>query len=73
MSENNSHPHNGGAPSFSIPEIRSFVPECIRPYILIGFAIIIQFSGGAYLPVSQEMASATALMNEDIQMAGPQD
>lgn len=70
MSENNSHSHNGGAPSFSIPEIRSFVPECIRPYILIGFAIIIQFSGGVYLPVSHEMASATALMNEDIQMAG---
>lgn len=56
--------------TFSIPEIRSFVPERAKPFIVIAFLIIIQFSGGVYLSSVSEMVGTTALMQEDIMMAG---
>ena len=55
---------------FSIPAIRPFVPEWVKPWILIAFVIIIQFSGGVYLASVSEMVGSTALMQEDIMMAG---
>lgn len=55
---------------FTIPAIRSFVPEKVKPWIIIVFVIIFQFSGGVYLAAVSEMMGATALMQEDIMMAG---
>ncbi|NTV18660.1 MAG: hypothetical protein HGA83_04455 [Bacteroidales bacterium] len=56
--------------AFSIPEIRNFVPEKIKPWILFTFFIIFQFSGGVYLASAFEMSGSLALMQEDIMMAG---
>lgn len=36
---------------FSIPAIRDFVPPKLRPWIIIVFVIVFQFSGGLYLAV----------------------
>ena len=55
---------------FSIPSIRSFVPEKLRPWIIIIFALIFQLSGGVYLAVVSEMVGSTSLMREDVTMAG---
>ncbi len=55
---------------FSIPAIRSFIPEKIKPWIVIVFVIIFQLSGGIYLAVVSEMVGSLALMQEDIMMAG---
>lgn len=33
---------------FSIPAIRDFVPPKLRPWIIIAFVIVFQFSGGLY-------------------------
>ena len=55
---------------FSIPAMRSFVPEKLRPWIIVLLVIIIQFSGGVYLAAVSEMVGSTALMQEDIMMAG---
>ena len=55
---------------FSIPAIRNFVPEKIKPWIIIVFVIIFQFSGGIYLAAVSEMVGGLALMQEDIMMAG---
>lgn len=55
---------------FSIPAIRNFVPEKIKPYIIIAFVLIFQLSGGVYLAAVSEMVGSTALMQEDIMMAG---
>ena len=55
---------------FEIPQFRSFVPEWLRPWIVILFVIIVQFSGGVYLAATSEMVGTTQLLNEDIMMAG---
>ncbi len=55
---------------FSIPDIRPFIPEAAKPWILILFVLVIQFSGGVYLSAAAEMTGDTALMHEDILMAG---
>ena len=55
---------------FSIPAIRDFVPPKLRPWIIIVFVIVFQFSGGLYLAAVSEMVGSTALMQEDIMMAG---
>ena len=55
---------------FSIPAIRDFVPEKLKPWIIIVFVIIFQLSGGVYLAAVSEMVGSTALMQEDIMMAG---
>lgn len=57
--------------SFSIPAIRDFVPERLKPWIVLFFVIIIQLSsGGIYLAAVSEMVGSMALMQEDIMMAG---
>ena len=61
--------HHQAVP-FSIPEIRNFVPEKVKPWILFAFFIIYQFSGGIYLAAVSEMSGSLALMPEDILMAG---
>ncbi len=60
--------HHSGP--FSIPAIRSFVPEKVKPWIVVIFVLIIQFSGGVYLAAVSEMVGSLSLMQEDILMAG---
>ena len=55
---------------FSIPAIRSFVPEKVKPWIIVILVIIFQLSGGVYLAAVSEMVGGMALMQEDIMMAG---
>lgn len=55
---------------FSIPAFRDFIPEKLRPWIILVFVVIFQFSGGIYLAAVAEMAGGLALMQEDILMAG---
>jgi len=56
--------------TFDIPDVPDFIPRCLKPYLFIVFVLIIQFSGGVYLAAVSDMASGTALMSEDILMAG---
>ena len=55
---------------FSIPAIRNFVPEKLKPWIIVFFVIIFQISGGVYLAAVSEMVGSMALLQEDIMMAG---
>lgn len=55
---------------FSIPAINDTVPEKWKPWLIIFMVIIFQFSGGIYLAAANEMVGATALLHEDILMAG---
>lgn len=62
------NPHSG---PFSIPAINNIIPEKVKPWIIILFVIIIQFSGaGIYMATAAEMVGGTSLMREDIMMAG---
>ena len=55
---------------FDIPDVPSMVPRRLKPWIFIVFVLIIQFSGGVYLAAAYDMVGTTALMQEDILMAG---
>ncbi len=55
---------------FSIPQMKDFVPKAIRPWIIVMIVIVVQFSGGVYMSAASEMVGSTALMQEDIMMAG---
>lgn len=55
---------------FDIPEVPDFVPRKLKPYLFIFFVLIVQFSGGLYLASATDMVGTTALMQEDILMAG---
>ena len=55
---------------FTIPAIRSFIPEKVKPWIIVIFVVIFQISGGVYLAAVSEMVGSMALMQEDIMMAG---
>lgn len=55
---------------FSIPAIRDFIPEKLKPWIIVVFVIIFQLSGGVYLAAVSEMVGGLSLMQEDIMMAG---
>ena len=55
---------------FDIPDIPNFIPRRLKPWIFIFFVLIIQFSGGLYLASASEMVGTSALMQEDILMAG---
>lgn len=54
---------------FSIPQIR-FIPEKLKPWLLILFIIVFNCTGGVYLAAASDMAGSTQLLNEDIMMAG---
>ena len=62
------HHHNPGQP-FSIPQIR-FIPEKLKPWLLILFIIVFNCTGGVYLAAVSEMVGSTQLRQEDIMMAG---
>ncbi|MDE5793721.1 MAG: hypothetical protein K2I08_03270 [Muribaculaceae bacterium] len=55
---------------FDIPDIPNFVPRKLKPWLFILFVLIVQFSGGIYLAAATDMVGTTALMQEDILMAG---
>ncbi len=55
---------------FNIPDVPDFVPRRLKPWLFIIFVLIIQFSGGMYLAAASDMVGTTALMQEDILMAG---
>lgn len=55
---------------FDIPDVPNFVPRRLKPWLFIFFLLIIQFSGGLYLAAATDMVGTTALMQEDILMAG---
>lgn len=55
---------------FDIADMRAWVPRRIKPWLFIVFVLIIQFSGGVYLAAASDMVGSTALMNQDILMAG---
>lgn len=55
---------------FDIPDVRGFVPRRLKPWLFIFFVLIVQFSGGVYLAAASDMVGTTALMQEDILMAG---
>lgn len=63
-------PHQMPNGAFDIPDVPDFVPRRLKPWIFILFVIIIQFSGGLYLASVTDMVGTTALMREDIMMAG---
>lgn len=62
--------HHAPQGPFDIPEIPNFVPRKLKPWIFILFVLIIQFSGSIYLASVADMVGSTALMQEDILMAG---
>ena len=55
---------------FSIPQMKDFVPKALRPWIVVVMVIVVQLSGGIYMSAAGEMVGSTALMQEDIMMAG---
>ncbi|MDE7116065.1 MAG: hypothetical protein K2O56_06540 [Muribaculaceae bacterium] len=55
---------------FDIPDVPNYIPRKLKPWLFIFFVLIIQFSGGIYLAAVSEMVGTTALMQEDILMAG---
>ncbi|MDE6050931.1 MAG: hypothetical protein K2G08_04535, partial [Paramuribaculum sp.] len=55
---------------FDIPEVPDYIPRRLKPYLFILFVLIVQFSGGLYLAAASDMVGTTALMQEDILMAG---
>lgn len=62
------HHHNPSQP-FSIPQIR-FIPEALKPWLLIVFIIVFNCTGGVYLAAVSDMVGSTQLLQEDIMMAG---
>ena len=55
---------------FDIPDVPNYIPRRLKPWLFIFFVLIIQFSGGMYLAAASDMVGTTALMQEDILMAG---
>lgn len=49
---------------------RDFVPDRVRVFLCLFFALTFQFSGGIYLASVSQMVGSLALMQEDIMMAG---
>lgn len=55
---------------FNIPDVPDYISRRLKPWLFILFVLIIQFSGGIYLAAASDMVGTTALMQEDILMAG---
>jgi len=55
---------------FDIPDVPNYIPRSVKPWLFIFFVLIIQFSGGLYLASAPDIVGTTALMQEDILMAG---
>lgn len=55
---------------FSIPQIKEFVPERLKPWIIILFMMVMQCTGGVYMAAVNEIVGSTQLLREDVMMAG---
>lgn len=55
---------------FDIPDVPDYIPRRLKPWLFIFFVLIVRFSGGVYLAAATDMVGTTALMQEDIMMAG---
>lgn len=55
---------------FDIPDVPRLIPRRLKPWLFIFFVLIIQFSGGVYLAAATQMASAGAILQQDVLMAG---
>ena len=55
---------------FDIADVPNFIPRRLKPWLFVLFVLIVQFSGGVYLAAASDMVGTTALMQEDILMAG---
>ena len=55
--------HHGEIPKFAIPQIRSWVPEPTRKWIIVAMLLVYQLSGGVYLAAVAEIVGSTALMH----------
>lgn len=55
---------------YKIEVIRDIIPEKVKPWILLLFFLIFQFSGGVYMAAVAQMSGSLSLMHEDIMMAG---
>lgn len=53
---------------FAMPMFNDWVPEGIRPWIYLLFALLFQLSSGIYFANLQHMMGAMSLMREDVQM-----
>ena len=53
---------------FGMPMFNAWVPEAVRPWVYLVFALLFQLSGGVYFGNLQHMVGATSLMREDIQL-----
>lgn len=53
---------------FAMPMFNSWVPEKMRPWMYMAFALLFQLSGGVYFSSLQHIVGATSLMREDIQL-----
>ena len=60
----------GGHPiqPFSVPQMKDWVPEKLRPWIFVVMVIIVQLSGGVYMSAAGESAvfGRTALRRRNI-------
>ncbi|MDE6715585.1 MAG: hypothetical protein K2J74_03790 [Muribaculaceae bacterium] len=61
---------NSPPKKFNIPYVPDYIPRELKPWLFIFFVLIVQFSGGIYLAAASDMVGTTALMQEDILMAG---
>lgn len=55
---------------FDVPELPGRMPRRLKPFVFLFFVIIIQFSGAIYLSAVSDMVGSTALMQQDVMMAG---
>lgn len=62
--------HHAPNQPFAIPQIRGFVPEWLRPWVMILMIVIFNCTGGVYLASASEMVGTTQLLQEDVMMAG---
>ena len=61
--------HRSQSP-FDIPDLPDWMPRRLKPWLFVLFVLTVQFSGGIYLAAATDMVGTTALMQEDVLMAG---
>ena len=60
--------HGHEIPKFAIPQMRSWVPEGARKWIIVAMLLVYQMSGGVYLAAVAEIVGSTALMHSSMDM-----
>lgn len=55
---------------FSVPEVRDFVPERVKPWLFILFVLIVQFAGAMYPAAASYVVGFRGILAEDVMMAG---